>query len=121
MSRELYSGPEFAATGQWFIDHDLEVPAENELELTTFVLVHGGFGSPAELAPLIPELEALGHHAIAVDLPSADPAATLDDYAETVVAAIAPIHGPVVVVAHSAGGATISLVPGRTPSTAWCT
>jgi hypothetical protein len=50
--------------------------------MTTFVLVHGGFGSPAELAPVIPELEALGHHAIAVDLPSTDPAATLDDYAK---------------------------------------
>ena len=37
--------------------------------MTTFVLVHGGFGSPAELAPVIPELEALGHQAIAVDLP----------------------------------------------------
>lgn len=81
--------------------------------MTTFVLVHGGFGSPAELAPVIPELEALGHRAIAVDLPSTDPAATLDDYAETVVAAMAGIDGPVVVVAHSAGGVTISLVPSR--------
>ena len=79
--------------------------------MTTFVLVHGGFGSPAELAPVIPELEALGHHAIAVDLPSTDPAATLDDYARTVVDAMAGIEGPVVVVGHSAGGATISLVP----------
>jgi pimeloyl-ACP methyl ester carboxylesterase len=90
------------------------VPVEKELYMTTFVLVHGGFGSPAELAPVIPELEALGHHAIAVDLPSTDPAATLDDYADTVVGAMAGIDGPVVVVAHSAGGATISLVPGRT-------
>src|SRR5512144_1738699 len=76
--------------------------------MTTFVLVHGAFGSAAELAPVIPELEALGHRAIAVDLPCTDPAATLDDYARTV------IEGPVVVVGHSAGGATISLVPGRT-------
>jgi hypothetical protein len=62
---------------------------------------------------VIPKLETLGHHAIAVDLPSTDPAATLDDYAETVVGAMAGIDGPIVVVAHSAGGATISLVPGR--------
>lgn len=82
--------------------------------MTTFVLVHGAFGSAAELAPVIPELEALGHRAIAVDLPSTDPAATLDDYAHTVVEAMAGIEGPVVVVGHSAGGATISLVPGRT-------
>ena len=79
--------------------------------MTTFVLVHGAFGSSAELAPVIPELEALGHRAIAVDLPCTDPAATLDDYARTVVETMAGIAGPVVVVGHSAGGATISLVP----------
>ena len=81
--------------------------------MTTFVLVHGGFGSPAELAPVIPELEALGHRAIAVDLPCTDPAAMLEDYADAVVEAMAGIDGPVVVVGHSAGGATISLVPER--------
>ena len=57
--------------------------------MATFVLVHGAFGSPAELAPVIPQLEALGHRAIAVDLPCTDPAATLDDYARTVVEAMA--------------------------------
>ncbi len=82
--------------------------------MATFVLVHGAFGSPAELAPVIPELEELGHRAVAVDLPSTDPAATLDDYARTVVEAMAGIEGPVVVVGHSAGGATISLVPALT-------
>ena len=81
--------------------------------MTAFVLVHGGFGSPAELAPVIPELERLGHRAIAVDLPCTDPAATLEDYARTVVEAMAGIEGPVVVVGHSAGGATVSLVPDR--------
>jgi pimeloyl-ACP methyl ester carboxylesterase len=84
------------------------------IEMATFVLVHGAFGSPAELAPVIPLLEASGHRAIAVDLPCTDPKATLDDYARTVVEAMAGIEGPVVVVGHSAGGATISLVPGRT-------
>ena len=49
------------------------VPVEKELDMTMFVLVHGGFGSPAELTPVIPELEALGHGAIAVDLPCTDP------------------------------------------------
>jgi pimeloyl-ACP methyl ester carboxylesterase len=82
--------------------------------MTTFVLVHGAFGSAAELAPVIPLLEALGHRAIAIDLPCTDPAATLDDYARTVAEAMAGIDGPVVVVGHSAGGATISLVPERT-------
>src|SRR5512143_4152872 len=86
---------------------------EEVIEMTTFVLVHGAFGSAAELAPVIPELEALGHRAIAVDLPCTDPAATVEDYARTVVEAMAGIEEPVVVVGHSAGGATISLVPDR--------
>lgn len=82
--------------------------------MTTFVLVHGAFANHTELAPVIPVLEAHGHRVIAVDLPCTDPAATLDDYARTVVDAMAGIEGPVVVVGHSAGGATISLVPART-------
>jgi pimeloyl-ACP methyl ester carboxylesterase len=82
--------------------------------MATFVLVHGAFGSPAELAPVIPMLEALGHRSIAVDLPCTDPSATLDAYALAVTGAMTGIDGPVVVVGHSAGGATISLVPGRT-------
>lgn len=81
--------------------------------MATFVLVHGAFGSPAELAPVIPLLEALGHRAIAVDLPCTNPAATLDDYALTVAEAMIGIDRPIVVVGNSAGGATISLVPGR--------
>jgi pimeloyl-ACP methyl ester carboxylesterase len=82
--------------------------------MATFLLVHGAFGSPAELAPVVPLLEAYGHRAITVDLPCADPAATLDDYARTVVDAMAGIEGPIVVVGHSAGGATIALVPAAT-------
>ncbi|MGE0361095.1 MAG: alpha/beta fold hydrolase [Vicinamibacterales bacterium] len=82
--------------------------------MATFVLIRGAFGSPAELAPVIPEIEAFGHHAIAVDLPCTNAAATLDDYARTATDAMAALEGPVVVVGHSAGGATISLLPGRT-------
>jgi pimeloyl-ACP methyl ester carboxylesterase len=82
--------------------------------MATFVLVHGGFGSPAELAPVIPELEALGHRAVAVDLPCPDPAAMLEDYAQAVVEAMQGLEPPIVVVGHSAGGATISLVPDLT-------
>lgn len=82
--------------------------------MTTFVLVHGAFGSAAELAPVIPELEALGHQAIAIDLPCTDPEATLEDYGRTVVEAMNGLDPPIVVVGHSAGGATISLVPDLT-------
>jgi pimeloyl-ACP methyl ester carboxylesterase len=85
-----------------------------DVDVTTFVLVHGAFGSAAELAPVIPVLESHGHRAIAVDLPSTDPVAMLDDYARAVVDAMAGIQGPVVLVGHSAGGATIALVPALT-------
>ena len=85
-------------------ERDDETLFEKVVDMATFVLVHGAFGSPAELAPVIPELEALGHRAIAA----------LVDYARMVVDAMAGIEGPVVVVGHSAGGATTALVPGRT-------
>jgi pimeloyl-ACP methyl ester carboxylesterase len=79
--------------------------------MTTFVLVHGAFGTPAELAPVIPFLEASGHEALAVDLPCEVPTATLRDYAGVVAEAVDRLDGPVVLVAHSAGGATVALVP----------
>jgi pimeloyl-ACP methyl ester carboxylesterase len=81
---------------------------------TTFIFVHGGFGSPAELAPAVPYLEARGHRVVNVDLPSERPNATLDDYAYAVVQAMAGTSGPRILVAHSAGGATIPLVAART-------
>lgn len=81
----------------------------------TFVFVHGGFGSPAELAPVVPHLEAAGHRVINVDLPSERPEAMLDHYADTVIRAMAGVAGPRILVAHSAGGATIPLVAARTP------
>lgn len=39
----------------------------------TFIFVHGAFGSPAELAPTVPLLEAKGHRVINVDLPCETP------------------------------------------------
>lgn len=82
---------------------------------TTFVLVHGGFGSPAELAPVVPYLEARRHRVVNVDLPCERPDATLEDYAVTVIRAMEGTRPPHVLVAHSVGGATISLVASRIP------
>lgn len=81
----------------------------------TFIFVHGGFGSPAELAPTVPYLEARGHRVINVDLPSESPDATLGDYANAVIRAMAGTSGRRILVAHSAGGATIPLVAAQTP------
>jgi len=80
---------------------------------TTFIFVHGAFGSPAELAPAAPYLESRGHRVLNVDLPSERPDATLDDYANAVCRAMENTSGPRILVAHSAGGATIPLVAAR--------
>ena len=82
---------------------------------TTFVLVHGGFGSPAELAPVVPYLEARGHRVVNVDLPCERADATLEDYSSAVVRAMEGTGRPCVLVAHSMGGATIPLVAARLP------
>ncbi|MEZ4552858.1 MAG: alpha/beta hydrolase [Dehalococcoidia bacterium] len=82
------------------------------MSATTFLLVHGAWHGPWCWDLLIPEIEARGHAAVAVQLPSCDPdAAALGGYqedAEAVSAAAAAIDGHVVIVAHSYGGAVIS-------------
>lgn len=76
----------------------------------TFVFVDGGFGSPDELAPAIPFLEAHGHRVINVDLPCERPQSTLDDYANAVAQAMAGSAGPHILVGHSVGDATMEHV-----------
>jgi pimeloyl-ACP methyl ester carboxylesterase len=80
-----------------------------------FLLVHGAWHSAACWRPLVDELERRGEVAVAVDLPADDPAATLEDYAEAAVAAVAHLDEPVIVVGHSLGGITIPLVAERRP------
>ena len=80
---------------------------------STFVFVHGGFGSPAELAPTAPYVESKGHRVVNVDLPSERPDATLEDYASAVVQQMEGTSGRRILVAHSAGGATIALAAAR--------
>ncbi len=58
--------------------------------MTTFVLVPGAGGQAWYWHRVVPELQARGHEAIAVDLPAADDGAGFIEYADAVVAAIAP-------------------------------
>lgn len=75
--------------------------------MTRFLLVHGSAHGAWCWAPLIPELEALGHEVRAIDLPGAGSDTTplgevnLRRYAEAVLDAL---DGPTVLVGHSAGG-----------------
>jgi pimeloyl-ACP methyl ester carboxylesterase len=79
-----------------------------------FVLVHGSYHGAWCWERLVPELERLGHRAIAVDLPISEPTAGTQAYADAVVAASAGLAEPIVV-GHSMAGLVIPLVPAARP------
>lgn len=83
--------------------------------MVTFGLVHGAWHGAWCWDLLVPELERLGHRAVAMDLPCEDPAAGLDATAGAVVAALEGEPGDVVLVGHSLGGITIPVVAARRP------
>jgi pimeloyl-ACP methyl ester carboxylesterase len=75
--------------------------------MVTFGLVHGGFHGGWCWDHLVPELEALGHQSVTMDMPIDRADATLQDYVDAVVEAMADVEGPVVMVGHSMGGLVI--------------
>jgi pimeloyl-ACP methyl ester carboxylesterase len=82
--------------------------------VATFALVHGAWHGAWCWERLTPELEARGHSVVAMDLPSDDPAATFETYADVVAAALeTEPEGEVVLVGHSLAGLTIPLVAAR--------
>jgi pimeloyl-ACP methyl ester carboxylesterase len=78
----------------------------------TFLLIPGAGGLAWYWHLVVPELEARGCDAVAVDLPAGDEAAGLPEYAAAVVAA-AGDRTPLAVVAQSLGGFTAPLVCDR--------
>lgn len=70
---------------------------------TTFVLVPGAGGGTWYWHLLVPKLRRRGHAAVAVDLPTADDSAGLQEYADAAVAA-AGDRAPLVLVAQSMAG-----------------
>ena len=84
--------------------------------MSTFALVHGAWHGAWCWERLTPELEALGHRVITMDLPIDDSSASFDDYADTVCAALANgIDDELVLVGHSLAGQTVPLVAARRP------
>jgi pimeloyl-ACP methyl ester carboxylesterase len=73
---------------------------------TTIVLVHGAFAESASWNPVIDSLQRAGHSVIAAANPLRDPIAD----AKSVGDVIRSIDGPVLLVAHSYGGAVITNV-----------
>ena len=81
-----------------------------------FVLIHGGFHGAWCWGHMIEELEALGHEAIAIDLPGhgrrRDERSTLADRRDAI---LAVMRAGDVLVGHSGGGYDISLAADRAP------
>jgi pimeloyl-ACP methyl ester carboxylesterase len=77
-----------------------------------FCLVHGSTQSPAGWKLLVSELESRGHQCVCVDLPTNEPDAGANRYADVIADAVRGMGAPIVV-AHSAAGLFLPLVPGR--------
>lgn len=82
--------------------------------MSTFVLIHGAGDVGWYWHLVAAELRARGHDVVAPDLPGGDESLELDDYADTVVTAVAG-RRDLVVVAQSFGGFTAPLVAVRLP------
>lgn len=82
--------------------------------MNVFVLIPGAGGAAWYWHRVVPELQARGQQAVAVDLPGDDESAGLTEYADAVVAAIGD-HEDVVLVAQSLGGFTAPMVCARVP------
>src|SRR3954469_20815558 len=78
----------------------------DHLMRSTIVLVHGAFADSASWDGVIDPLMAEGHHVVA----AANPLRGLAADAQSVSDLVRTIDGPVVLVAHSYGGAVISNV-----------
>ena len=80
----------------------------------TYLLVHGAWSGAWCWEKLKPLLKAQGHSVIAPDMPGHGEdrllieEQTLETYARSVEALIAPLNGPVILVGHSFGGMIIS-------------
>ena len=86
--------------------------------MSTFALIHGNWHDGSSWERLIGPLEALGHAALAPDLPIDDPSTGWEERVSPVLRALQGVEGEVVVVAHSAAsgyGALVARPARRSP------
>jgi pimeloyl-ACP methyl ester carboxylesterase len=81
----------------------------------TFILIPGAGGQAWYWHRVVPELAALGHDAVPVDLPAADDSAGWAEYTDAVLDAIGDRRTGLVLVGQSMGGFTAPLVCARVP------
>ncbi|MDJ0822254.1 MAG: alpha/beta fold hydrolase [Paracoccaceae bacterium] len=90
--------------------------------MARFLLIHGAGHGTWCWTKTIPALQALGHDALAIDLPSHgdDPTpvgeVTLEAYGAAITEALARLDGPAIVVGHSMGGYAITQAAEMDPS-----
>jgi pimeloyl-ACP methyl ester carboxylesterase len=80
-----------------------------------FCLIHGAWHDGSCWEPVVRELRARGHDAVAPDLPLHDPGAGFEERARPALRALEGVEGPAVVVGHSAGSAYATLVAAERP------
>jgi thioesterase domain-containing protein len=85
--------------------------------VATYVLIPGADGRAWYWHRLAPRLRERGHEVVAVDLPVADPAAGLEDYAAAVTKAIGERRHELILIAQSLAGFIAPLVAERVPVT----
>jgi pimeloyl-ACP methyl ester carboxylesterase len=83
--------------------------------MSVFALVHGSCQDSWVWHKVIPELEGLGHRALAMDLPLGDPTAGASKYADAVVRSLDDLEEPPILVGHSMAGLVIPVVASRRP------
>lgn len=84
--------------------------------MTMFALVHGAWHGAWCWELLTPLLQQAGHNVVAPELPSDDGSADFDTYADVMHSALRGCDDNVVVVGHSLGGPTATLVAARRPA-----
>lgn len=81
------------------------------IPVSLFCLVHGSTQNASCWDLLAPELDRHGHEIVRMNLPTDEPASSATRYADVIAAAIPPLRHDAIVVAHSASGLFLPLVP----------
>jgi pimeloyl-ACP methyl ester carboxylesterase len=81
--------------------------------MSLFCLVHGSGQNASGWDLLTQELERRGHEVVRMNLPTTEPEASATRYADVIAQAIPENRGEAIVVAHSASGMFLPLVPER--------